>query len=103
MQVQCLDFQLNLVNKTLQWRHNEHDGVSNHKPHGCLPNRLFKRRSTKTSTLRDTGLCLGISLETGYSPGGHKGPVTRKMFSFDDVIMRGLAYTSVFFNLREYQ
>ena len=21
---------------TLQWRHNGHDGVSNHKPHDCL-------------------------------------------------------------------
>ena len=27
---------------TLQWRHNEHDGVSNHQPHDCLLNRLFK-------------------------------------------------------------
>ena len=26
----------------LQWRHNERDGVSNHKPHDCLLNRLFK-------------------------------------------------------------
>ena len=29
---------------TLQWRHNEHDGVSNHQPHDCLLDRLFKRR-----------------------------------------------------------
>ena len=26
----------------LQWRHNEGDGVSNHQPHDCLLNRLFK-------------------------------------------------------------
>ena len=26
----------------LQWRHNECDGVSNHWPHDCLLNRLFK-------------------------------------------------------------
>ena len=26
----------------LQWRHNEHDGVSNHQPHDCLFNRLLK-------------------------------------------------------------
>ena len=26
----------------LQWRHNECDGVSNHQPHDCLLNRLFK-------------------------------------------------------------
>ena len=30
---------------TLQWRHNEYDGVSIHQPHDCLFNRLFKRRS----------------------------------------------------------
>ena len=29
---------------TLQWRHNERDGVSNHKPHDCLLNRLFKAK-----------------------------------------------------------
>ena len=29
---------------TLQWRHNEHDGVSNHQPHDCLLDLLFKRR-----------------------------------------------------------
>ena len=58
----------------LHWRHNEHDGVSNHQPHGCLLNRLFGRRSKKISKLRVTGLCVGNS-------------VTRKMFPFDDVSM----------------
>ena len=27
--------------ETLQWRHNERDGVSNHQPHDSLLNRLF--------------------------------------------------------------
>ena len=71
--------------QSLPWRHNEHDGVSNHQPHDCLLNRLFRYRSKKTSNLRVTGLC------GGNSPGPvnslHKGPVTRKMFPFDDVIM----------------
>ena len=44
---------------SLQWRHNDHDGVSNHQPYGCLLNRLFRRRSKKTSKLRVTGLCVG--------------------------------------------
>ena len=69
----------------LHWRHNEHDGVSNHQPHGCLLNRLFRRRSKKTSKLCVTGLCVGNSPGPVNSP--HKGPVTRKMFPFDDVIM----------------
>ena len=71
--------------KTLQWRHNDHDDVSNHQTHGCLLNRLFWRRSKKTSKLRVTGLCAGKSPGPVNSP--HKGPVTRKMFPFDDVIM----------------
>ena len=50
---------------TLQWRHNGHDGVSNHQPHQCLLNRFFGRRSKKTSKLRVTGLCVGNSPETG--------------------------------------
>ena len=39
----------------------------------------------KTSKLRVTGLCAGNSPGPVKSP--HKGPVTRKMFPFDDVIM----------------
>ena len=34
---------------TLQWRHNECDGVPNHRPFDCLLNRLFRCRSKKTS------------------------------------------------------
>ena len=51
---------------TLQWRHNGRDSVSNHQPHDCLLNLLYRRRSKKTSIL--------VIL-------------TRKMFPFDDVIM----------------
>ena len=51
--------------QTLQWRHNGHDSVSNHQPHDCLLNRLFRRRSKKTLKLRVTGLCAGNSPGTG--------------------------------------
>ena len=50
---------------TLHWRHNEHDGVSNHQSHDCLVNRLFRCKSKKTPQLRVTGLCAGISPVTG--------------------------------------
>ena len=53
---------------TLQWRHNGHDGVSNHQPHHCLLNRLFGRRSKNTPKLRVTGLCAGNSPWTGEFP-----------------------------------
>ena len=52
----------------LQWRHNERNGVSNHQPHDCLLNRLFRRRSMKTSKLRVTGLCAWNSPVTGEFP-----------------------------------
>ena len=76
---------LRIQPRTLQWRHNDHDGVSNHQPHGCLLNRLFGRRSKKTSKLHVTGLGAGNSPGPVNSP--HKWPVTRKIFPFDDVIM----------------
>ena len=49
----------------LQWRHNGRYSVSNHQPHHCLLNRLFRRRSKKTSKPRVTGLCSENSPETG--------------------------------------
>ena len=65
----------------LQWRHNGRDSVSNHQPHDCLLNRLFRRRSK----LRVTGLCAGDSPVTGEFPA--QWPVTRKMIPFNDIIM----------------
>ena len=59
----CLHFVL-----SLQWRHDERDGVSNHQPHNCLLNRLFKRKSKKTSKLCVTGLNEGNSPVTGEFP-----------------------------------
>ena len=49
----------------LQWHQNGRDGLSNHQPHDCLLNRLFRRRPKKTSNLRVTGLCEGNSPVTG--------------------------------------
>ena len=53
---------------SLEWRHNGLDSVSNHQPHDCLLNRIFRRRSKKTSKLRVTGLCEGNSPGTGEFP-----------------------------------
>ena len=58
----------NMVLFSLQWRHNQRDGVSNHQPHDCLLNRLFRRRSKKTSKLCVTGLCAGNSPVTSEFP-----------------------------------
>ena len=68
---------------SLQWRHNERNGVSTHRCLDCFLNRLFRRRSKEPSKLHVTGLCA----ENTPVNSPHKGPVTRKMFLFDDVIM----------------
>ena len=53
---------------TLLWRHNGRGSVSTHQTHDCLLNRLFRRRTKKTSKLRVTGLCAGNSTGTGEFP-----------------------------------
>ena len=53
---------------SLQWPHNDDDVVSNNQPYDCLLNRLFRRRTKKTSKLRVTGLCVGNSPVTGEIP-----------------------------------
>ena len=58
----------------LLWRHDGHDGVSNHQSHDCLFNRLFRRWSKKTPKLHVTAFVRGPV----NSP--HKWPVTRKCF-----------------------
>ena len=75
---------------SLQWRDNEHHDVSNHQPHDCLLNRLFRCRwKIKTKKQHQSSVPLafvrGIHRWPVNSP--HKWPVTRKMFPFDDVIM----------------
>ena len=85
--------------RTLHWRNNERDSVSNHQLHDCLLNRSSRRRSKKTSTLCVTGLCDGNSPGPGYSP--HRGPVTRKTFhlmtsSWNDTIPSGGRISTVY-------
>ena len=86
---------------SLHWRHNDHDGVSNHQPHGCLFNRLFRRRSKKTSKLRVIGHCARNSPGPVNSP--RKGVVTRKMFPFGDVIMYKWQVIKIFFHLNPWR
>ena len=50
-----------MSHRLLRWRHTGRDSVSNHQPHDYLLNRLFRRRSKKTSKLRVIGLCAGNS------------------------------------------
>ena len=71
------------LHNALHWRHNEGDGVSNHRRLHWLLSCWFMCRSKKTSKLCVTGLCVGNSPVNS----SHKRPVTRKLFPFNDVIM----------------
>ena len=64
---------ISATNSPVSWRISKlhYDDVImiiNHQPHGCLLNRLFWRKSKKTSKLRVTGLCAGNSPGTGEFP-----------------------------------
>ena len=55
-------------NCPLQRSQNEQLSVSNHQPHDRLLNRLFRRRSKKTSKIHITGLFVGNSPVNGEFP-----------------------------------
>ena len=59
---------LEKIDHTSKWHHNGCDGVSNHQPHNCLLNLLFRCKSKKISKLHVTGLCAGNSPVTGEFP-----------------------------------
>ena len=66
---------------SLQWCHNGRDGVSNHQLHECLLSRLFNAQIKENiKAPRHWPLWWPVNSL-------HKGPLTRKMFPFDDVIM----------------
>ena len=70
---------------TLQWRRNECDGISNHQPeilYSTVYSGADQRKGQNSTSL---ALVRGIHRSPVNSP--HKGPVTREMFPFDDVIM----------------
>ena len=67
--------------KSFRWRHNGRGGVSNHQPHDCLLNRLYRRTSTRHQS------CASLAFVWGIRRWPHKWPVTWKMFPFEDAIM----------------
>ena len=82
---------------SLLWRHNGLDCVSNHQPHECLLITVHsgtdQRKHQSSASL---AFVWGIHRRPVNSP--HKGTVTRKMFSFDDVIMWGSITGSLSWN-----
>ena len=73
----CLPDPMEYHRDTLQWCPNESDGVSNHRRSGG-----DQRKHQSSASLAFVSV---IHRWPANSP--HKGPVTRKIFPFDDVIM----------------
>ena len=71
---------------TLQWCYDDCYGLSDNRHFDCLINCLFRRISKKIPKLRVSGFCDGNLTVTDGFP--HKEPVTRKIFPFDDVIIK---------------
>ena len=66
-----------------QWRHNERSGVLNHQRLDCLLNRFFQAQ------IKENIKALHFwSLWGEFTGDRHKGPATRELPPFDDVIMR---------------
>ena len=86
----CIIYHLSTVRwqrqkeSSLQWRHDEHDGVSNHRRLDCLLNRLFKET---IKAPRHRALWREFTGDRRNS--SPEGPVTWKSVSFHDVIMLG--------------
>ena len=71
---------------TLQWQHNECDGVSNHRVSISWSSVCLGADQIKHQSSASLAFVRGIHRWVMDSP--HKGPVTRKMFPFHDVIMQ---------------
>ena len=67
--------------KTLEWRHNGRDSVSNHQHHDCSLNRLLSADHRKHQSSASLAFVRGIHRWPMNSP--HKWPVPRKRFPFD--------------------
>ena len=79
-------------NESLQWRHNEWDGVSNHRRLdfcSTVCSGLAHRKHQSSASMAFEG---GIHRWPVNSP--HKGPVTRKMFPVGDVIIGCISVTT---------
>ena len=69
IKTECIDYDDEMIQYfTLQWRHGERDGVSNHRRLDGSLSCLFRRRSKETLKLRVTGLRDGNLPGTGEFP-----------------------------------
>ena len=77
---------------SLQLRHNECYGVSNHQPHDCLVNRYWDTDKRKHQSSASLAFVRANHLWPVIST--HKWLVARKIFPFNDVIMCSITNTA---------
>ena len=65
---------------TLQWRHNERDGVPNHQPCDCLLNRLLNPDADQRKHVSSASLVFVRKIHRWPMNSPHKWPGTRKCF-----------------------
>ena len=83
-------FYSKIYGNSLQWRHNGRHNVSNRQPTIVFTNVYLDTHQRKHQSSASLAFVWGIHWRPVKSP--HKWPVTRKTFSFDDVIMYLLCY-----------
>ena len=71
---------------SLQWRHNGHDGVSNHQPHDCLLSTFYSDADQRKHQ-SSVSLAFVWEIHRGPVNSPHKWQVTRKLFPLEDVII----------------
>ena len=74
-------------NTTLQWRHNERNGVSNHRCLDCYSTVCSGANERKHQSSTSMAFARGIHRWPAVDY-PQKGPVAQKMLPFDDVIIR---------------
>ena len=87
---QFLYRKMKLCEPALEWRHNERDVVSNHRRLHCLLNYGSGADQRKHYCSASLAFLWEIHKWPVDSP--HKGPVTRNLFLFDDVIIRTICH-----------
>ena len=97
MQLTCLNqmsdqFKFSFVTpdlKTLRWRYNGRDCASNHHTSLTIAYSTVYSGADQSKHQSSASLAFVWGIHRGPVNSPHKWPVTRKMFPFDDVIMKG--------------
>ena len=78
---------------TLQWRHNDHNGVSNHQPHGCFTQSFIQAQINKAN-LRDLIAATGLVISNWIKIVNFFACVTVKFYGWPRKTIGHFFYTT---------